>query len=367
MIDGSMTTPRKRIVLFSHPAGHTTARYFERVLRKESGVDVEYRTVLEDVEALGQSPDLFFYVDPTPGHWPVGIEHLTCPTACYLIDVHQHLDSRLMAARFFDFVFIAQKDFVPQFAKAGIDASWLPLAADPEVHHVEGQMRDLEVAFVGQLGLRNTRRREILTSVLPRFLTNDYRATYAPEDMGRIYSRAKIVFNASINGDLNMRVFEGMAAGALLVTDRIGNGLEDLFEENTHYVGYSSTGEAIDKIRFYLRDEAERRKIAGLGQREVVQRHSYARRWAAAAEHIRRGAGQGSYRSALRDAAPAEITRAYCAMFEHLRQPAQIMALMRTHGVSGTLLKAWARAIARRVNRRIPLTPGAIRSRLRSA
>ena len=49
--------------------------------------------------------------------------------------------------------------------------------------------------------------------------------------MGRIYSESKIVLNASINGDLNMRVFEALTSGALLVTDRIENGLDTLFAQ----------------------------------------------------------------------------------------------------------------------------------------
>ncbi len=361
-----MTAGRQRIVLFSHPAEHTTGRYFARAVRNGGEVDVEYRMVLHDVADLGYAPDLFFFVDPSPGHWPLGIERLKCPTACYLIDVHQHLESRLMAARFFDFVFIAQKDYVAQFAKAGIAASWLPLAADPNVHRVPGLQRHLDVAFVGKLGLRNTRRHDVLAAALPLFRTNDYRATYAPQEMGRIYSRAKIVFNCSINGDLNMRVFEGMAAGALLVTDRIGNGLEEMFQEDIHYVGYSSTGEAVDKIRYYLRDDAARCRLAERGQREVLQFHSYARRWASAIDRISRETRQGSCRAALRDATASEVTKAYIAMFEHLRQPAQIFAMMRARGVSGALLRAWARAAARWLNGKVPLTSGAIRNRLRS-
>jgi spore maturation protein CgeB len=35
-----------------------------------------------------------------------------------------------------------------------------------------------------------------------------------------IYNAAQITFNCSLNGDRNMRIFEVMAAGGFLVTDR---------------------------------------------------------------------------------------------------------------------------------------------------
>jgi hypothetical protein len=98
--------------------------------------------------------------------------------------------------------------------------------------------------------------------------------------MGEIYSRSKIVFNKSINRDLNMRFFEGLASGALLVTDRIGNGLADVAQEGVHYVGYDTAEEAIEKIGYYLTHEDERAAIAARGQALAFERHTYAARLA---------------------------------------------------------------------------------------
>jgi len=38
-----------------------------------------------------------------------------------------------------------------------------------------------------------------------------------------------------------MRVFEGLAAGAVLLTDRIGNGLSELVTDRAHVVMYDLT------------------------------------------------------------------------------------------------------------------------------
>ena len=55
-----------------------------------------------------------------------------------------------------------------------------------------------------------------------------------------------------------------IAAGALLVTDRIGNGLDELLTEGEHYVGYDTAEEAVTQIERYLADEDAR---AGLVRR----------------------------------------------------------------------------------------------------
>jgi hypothetical protein len=79
-------------------------------------------------------------------------------------------------------------------------------------------------------------RNVVLNKVLPNFRTNDFNKFYSPIDMGSIYGKSKIVFNASIREDLNMRFFEALASGALLVTDRIPEAVGDLFEENVDFI-----------------------------------------------------------------------------------------------------------------------------------
>jgi hypothetical protein len=93
--------------------------------------------------------------------------------------------------------------------------------------------------------------------------------------MGQVYSSSKIVFNKSIGGDVNMRVFEALAAGALLITDRIGNGLDHLLTEGVHYVGYDTVEEAVEQIDRYLADEPARARIADAGQALLQTRHTY--------------------------------------------------------------------------------------------
>ena len=59
------------------------------------------------------------------------------------------------------------------------------------------------------------------------------------EEMNLLFNQAKIVFNISRDCELNMRVFEALGSGSLLLTDRV-SGLTDLFEPGYHFGIYDS-------------------------------------------------------------------------------------------------------------------------------
>jgi len=222
--------------------------------------------------------DLLIVVDPFLQDLRA-LRKLRCPSVGVLIDVHRTLDMRLAFARYLDHVMVAQPAYVDAFKADGHDSvHWLPLGCDPDVHFSSGLTRDIDVGFVGKMGAPGTDRNETLTRVLSAFRTNDTQRSYLPREMGETYSRSKIVFNKSIGGDLNMRFFEALGAGALLVTDRIGNGLAEIGREGEHFVLYDTADEAIEKITFYLRHEAERAAIARAGQALAFERHTYAHR-----------------------------------------------------------------------------------------
>jgi len=349
-----------RIHIFSVGDEHTTARYFERAVQAE-GRSHTYWDKCPDFKSI-KAGDLFFFVDPAPD-WPIGLERIPCTTAAYFIDVHQDLASRLRLSRFFDVVFIAQKDFVSAFENIGHpNVHWLPLACDPEIHGRPHEVRKFDVGFVGKLGLQGTWRHDVLTTVLPRYKTNEYNKFYSPRAMADVYGQSKIVFNASINGDLNMRFFEALASGALLVTDRIKNGLEELFMEGKHYVGYTTIEEAIEKIDYYLANPEEQMKIALAGQKLALDAHTYHHRWTDAAKF----AAMSEKQAPARGATKVELGRLYAEIFVSLRKPQRIHSVLRRYGLSFPVLSNLLRAWGRWINARVPLTPNAIRARLRA-
>jgi hypothetical protein len=319
------------------------------------GLDV--RRATDDLDAL-------LFVDPPGPFWPVGVEEVRCPTAAYLIDTHQNLGLRLAFAPFFDHIFVAQRDDLPAVRDRGYSqAEWLPLAAEPAFRGDPTAPRPVDVAFVGKLGPRGTRRHEVIRAVTSTFDTNDASITYIPAEMSELYGRAKIVINASIAGDVNMRVFEAMVAGALLVTDRVSNGLNRLFTDGEHYVGYDSASEAKRAIARFLDDDAGRTRIAAAGQRHVLAHHTYPQRWMTIRTRLTAPHHPGR---ALASAAPAARRKAYAHVCSQLGRPDLVWRSTRPwlpRRDSPSNLEYTALGLGKMINRVVPITPRAMRGR----
>ncbi|QOX80334.1 glycosyltransferase [Trichlorobacter lovleyi] len=221
-------------------------------------------------------PDLYLWVESVGGYFPENIGALDCPTACWLIDTHLNLPWHLQWAERFDFVFLAQREYVQQFRDKAVNAHWLPLACDPEIHAPSNTPKIHDLSFVGSLS-HNPRRQQLLKSIDEVFGIYCERCWW--DDMARVISESRITFNNAVKNDLNMRVFEALSIGSLLVTDQApGSGLETLFHDGEDLAIYRSDNELNDVIRFYLANPLLQEQIAQRGRQIVHNAHTYAHR-----------------------------------------------------------------------------------------
>ncbi len=221
----------------------------------------------------GFNPDFFLWVETGLGQAPVGLEKLSCPKAAYLIDTHVHFERDLATAKNFDIVFLAQREYIPEFKENGIEnVFWLPLACDPETHGKADFPKEYDLGFVGSL--TDERRVALLQKVAERVNVR-YDRLFLRE-MADFFCKSRVVFNNAIKNDLNMRVFEGLCTGSMLFTDN-AEGLEDFFEDRKHLVIYNDDNVA-DLAEYYIECEAEREAIAEAGRKLVLEKHTYAHR-----------------------------------------------------------------------------------------
>lgn len=218
--------------------------------------------------------DLFINIDDGLKYrWPKDLQ----PSVYWAIDTHIDFPWSLEKCRWFDIVFAAQMEGAEKLRENGIvSATWLPLACDPGIHRKHGLSKKHNVAFVGNLfpGPRN----ELLQSIQKNFSEVKIARAYFDE-MARIFSASKIVFNRSVENDLNMRVFEALSCGSLLITNELdGNGQLEFFQDGVHLATYKDEEELIEKIRFYLEHDDIREKIAKHGCAEAIENHSYSKR-----------------------------------------------------------------------------------------
>ncbi len=161
------------------------------------------------------------------------------------------------------------------FIEAGFEnVHWIP-AVDYALRLREISPEPVRpLTFVGQASRFHPYRRHVLESIKAAGLPLEMLRA-SPEDTPSIYAQSQITLNCSLNGDLNLRVFEALGAGGFLITDALTpeSGLDLLFEDGRHLIFYRSPAELAEKIRYYLDHPAEAMTIRTAGQQELLARH----------------------------------------------------------------------------------------------
>jgi len=221
------------------------------------------------------------------------------PNAWWAIDTHLDFDWYRDKSPEFDFVFTAQQDGAERLREEGAaEAVWLPLACDPQLHRRHDVSKQFDVCFVGSLYPGD---RSDLLSLIRQSYRNTFSGQCYGDEMARVYSASRVVFNRSVKNDVNMRVFEALACGSLLLTnDLTDNGQDELFRDGMHLATYGGPEELLDKIAYYLKREEVRERIAAAGRDEVLAKHTYGHRMETLLDHVRH---------ALPAAASARVSR----------------------------------------------------------
>lgn len=228
---------------------------------------------------LEQWPDvLVCLADSSRRNLPRDLKSFHGPKVLLLADTH-HLQAPLTtlmryaaAERFDRIVFLYGRHHAPLFAAAGFqNLFWFPGLTFPHRDAavraaISGAKAQPRIMFVGQSGKFHPRRARLLAEIgdagLPVLVQQ------APQVRAlRCYAESAVGFNCSLNGDLNLRCFEIMASGALLLTDELGAGagMAELREHGCDFLTFRSPGEMIDLAAQALRspEEARRRGAAG--------------------------------------------------------------------------------------------------------
>ncbi len=153
---------------------------------------------------------------------------------------------------------------------------------EPSLYLGEELGRVSEIGWVGQTrGLLDRTRERLLPALSRSIRMNDWSRRYEPEEMARIYRQSKIIVNIARDDfpqDANLRTFEAMAAGALLLTSLPTELTEIGFEDGVHFVGFRKEAEIAPLVRKYLLEESARRRIAEVVRDKVLREHPYDRR-----------------------------------------------------------------------------------------
>lgn len=194
----------------------------------------------------------------------------------------------------FDYVFFASDIMKNLRGNQIVPSSGVLLqCTDPEVMHSDDVVKkSYELLFVG-----NSRRvyRRILKDLLPteykltvygrhwddfpvqQYVEADY---IANEEVGQAYHDAKILLNDHWDdmleyGIISNRIFDALAVGAFVISDEVP-GMKEILGDSV--VTYSDREDLKNKIDYYLLHEEERKQKTLLGQRIVLEKHTFANR-----------------------------------------------------------------------------------------
>jgi len=288
----------KKILVVASTTKFTTSNYLVSAL-KRNGIEVfvysdvsgfesdmkgnEFVSVIRILKYTPFKPDLFLYVEGgTMKLFPYDLEKLNCLTVWYGIDTHMDYEKHLKISRGFDVTFIAQKQYVERLKIDGIHhVFWLPLGIAPEIYSkIKCSKKIYDISYVGGMSKNhNPERMALIDSIKQRF--KNYRFFFGvadPEEMIRIYSQSWIVFNKSINNDINMRVFEGAASGALVFTDPIiENGWKELFQ-NAPFIIYNNGENLLNQLESYLNNKEKIQNKSSKLLKLLWEKHTYDKR-----------------------------------------------------------------------------------------
>lgn len=238
-----------------------------------------------------QRPDVVVcLVDASWRNLPRNLAQFECPRVLLVADTH-HLDSPLVnmlryaSAEPFDrIVLLYDRHHAPFFHAAGFqNVHWFPGLtfphADSVVRAARSTRRVGRIGFVGQAGRFHPRRQRLIAACGTSGLPFERQALSQRAGLG-FYGASLVGFNASLNGDLNLRVFEILSTGAALLTDRLvpGSGLARLLADGREILTYGTPDELVEKANWALGHVQETRAIGAAGARWFDQKFSAARR-----------------------------------------------------------------------------------------
>lgn len=228
-------------------------------------------------------PDVMLWIEAGIPCLPERLGEAPCPVVGLFSEDTIHADFYGALFPYFDLAVCTWKATEKAWRAQGHDnvRQWY-FGARPEFCVDEGLERIWDVAFLGNLNPRVQRRRLPTIQKILRLRDEGLRVLVGANIFFRDYSRAlgqaRIVYHRGITDQVNMRVFEAMGAGCLVVMQRPVDPEDPtthFFRDREDVVFADSDEEALDLIRYYAAHEDERRRIAEAGRQTVLARHSY--------------------------------------------------------------------------------------------
>lgn len=216
----------------------TTGFYFLKAARA-----LDYLQVYTSNRKFPDDIDIILNIQPCPGI-------MRAPRAInvyYEIDNHITLGSARDNYRLCDILYVAQPYFMPLYDHP--NTRLLLLGYDPDIHtrHCD----ELQIYDVGCIGNTTYPERQRLLDLI----ASKYKVLRGIRAPGELYARAmsqcKILFNRSLDNDINMRFFESLGIGIPFITDKL-YGQELFNHQGIGFYEYENDTQMLEQIDYIL-------------------------------------------------------------------------------------------------------------------
>jgi hypothetical protein len=173
----------------------------------------------------------------------------------------------------FHFTFTPDYDSYLAYKNIGIECEWITHFADTNTHY---PMRDVEIKYlaVTTRGKGGSQFLDHLTDYSGGSIGN--KNGMIGLEHTKFLNSGYMVLQNSRWGEITRRIFEGMACGKLVITDRLDTSkkLHELFIEGEEIIFYDDMVDCINKINYYYENSEERERIAQNGMKRVLNNYT---------------------------------------------------------------------------------------------
>jgi hypothetical protein len=186
-------------------------------------------------------------------------------------DDPQNFERNFPKSNRFHYTITPSKQSAEEYRNRGINAEWINHFADTMVQFP----MNIEPKYVAVTtrGVGNSEFLDYLTNWAEGAVGNK-NGLNAKEHTEFLNSGLMVIQNSRW-GEITRRIFEGMACGKLVLTDKldVATGLSEMFVDGEDIVYYNDMFDCIEKMNYYNENEEERERIAHNGMMKVL--HNY--------------------------------------------------------------------------------------------
>lgn len=247
-------------------------------------VDSEIARLIEENNTGKFCPDLIIYMDWGRFDSPL-LDKKHIPNCFWVMesgDDPQNFERNSLKAHKFDLILTPAHDSYVKYINQGHNTLWWTHFADTNIHRPYNGFTPFDdlPKVRSTRGIGGSHLMDYFSQIMPEKFIN--RNGLSGFEYGDFLNSGFIVFQHSRWQEITRRVFEGMACGKLVITDKLPEHtkINDLFVENEDIVYYTNLGDCVSKINYYLSEEGkgEALRIADNGFKKVLSNHTQVQR-----------------------------------------------------------------------------------------